>query len=158
MKMDLKVQLSSCVPSSNMETSGAQILASDLKALMGHPSAIGLAEFMNYPGLIQQSPEAMDKLALFEGGHIDGHCPQLTGLDLNAYIAAGICTEHEATTAAETREKLQKGMRILIREGPISKDLIALQPLLTEPTSPKMCLFTNDRNPLGIIDTGTRII
>ena len=70
MKMDLKVQLSSCVPYSNMETSGAQILASDLNALMGHPSAIGLAEFMNYPGLIQQSPEAMAKLALFEGGHI----------------------------------------------------------------------------------------
>ena len=112
MKMDLKVQLSSCVPYSNMETSGAQILASDLNSLIGHPSAIGLAEFMNYPGLIQQSPEAMAKLALFEGIHIDGHCPQLTSLDLNAYIAAGIRTEHETTTAAEAREKLQKGMRI----------------------------------------------
>ena len=96
----------------------------------------------------------MAKLALFEGGHIDGHCPQLTGLDLNAYIAAGIRTEHEATTAAEAREKLQKGMRILIREGSVSKDLIALQPLLTERTSPQMCLCTDDRNPLDMNEYG----
>ena len=102
MKMDLKVQLSSCVPYSNTETSGAQILASDL----------------------------------------------------NAYIAVGIRTEHEATTAAEAREKLQKGMRILIREGSVSKDLIALEPLLTERTSLYMCLCTDDRNPLDMNEYG----
>ena len=96
----------------------------------------------------------MAKLALFEGIHIDGHCPQLTGLDLNAYIAAGIRTENEATTAAEAREMLQKGMRILIREGSVSKDLIALQPLLTERTSLYMCLCTDDRNPLDINEYG----
>ncbi|TCS66228.1 adenine deaminase [Primorskyibacter sedentarius] len=152
--MDIRVQLSSCVPSTHMETAGAEILADDLKALMGHPSGIGLAEFMNYPGVIHCDPQAMAKLRLFEGGHVDGHCPQLSGRDLNAYIAAGISTEHEATTAAEAREKLQKGMRVLIREGSVSKDLHALQPVLTERTAPYMCLCTDDRNPLDIAEHG----
>ncbi|WP_374425142.1 adenine deaminase [Paracoccus sp. (in: a-proteobacteria)] len=152
--MDLRVQLSSCVPSTEMETAGARIGADDLRAVMGHPSAIGLAEFMNYPGVIHRDPGAMAKLRLFAGGHIDGHCPQLSGRDLNAYIAAGIRTEHEATTAAEAREKLQKGMRVLIREGSVSKDLHALQPLLTVATSPYMCLCTDDRNPLDIGEHG----
>ena len=154
MMMDLKVQLSSCVPSTNMETSGAEILASDLKLLFDHTSAIGLAEFMNYPGVLHRDSDAMAKLGLFQGGHIDGHCPQLSGRDLNAYIAAGIRTEHEATTEAEAREKLQKGLRVLIREGSVSKDLIALQPLLSERTSPYMCLCTDDRNPLDIAEYG----
>ncbi|WP_137702088.1 adenine deaminase [Marimonas lutisalis] len=152
--MDIRVQLSSCVPSTDMETAGARIEAADLADLMGHPSGIGLAEFMNYPGVIHRDPAAMAKLQLFQGGHIDGHCPLLTGRDLNAYIAAGIRTEHEATTAQEAREKLQKGMRVLIREGSVSKDLHALQPLLTETTAPYMCLCTDDRNPLDIGEEG----
>ncbi|WP_299845541.1 adenine deaminase [uncultured Roseovarius sp.] len=152
--MDIRVQLSSCVPSTDMETSGARISAEDLKPLMDHPSGIGLAEFMNYPGVFHRDPEAMAKLSLFEGRHVDGHCPQLTGRDLNAYIAAGIRTEHEATTEEEAREKLQKGMRVLIREGSVSKDLHALQPLLTERASPYMCLCTDDRNPLDIAEHG----
>ncbi|MCF3974886.1 adenine deaminase [Paracoccus salsus] len=152
--MDLRVQLSSCVPSTEMETSGARIEADDLRKVMGHPSAIGLAEFMNYPGVIHRDPAAMAKLRLFRGGHVDGHCPQLSGHDLNAYIAAGIRTEHEATTAEEAREKLRKGMRVLIREGSVSKDLDALQPVLTERTAPYMCLCTDDRNPLDIAEHG----
>ena len=152
--MDLRVQLSSCVPSTEMETSGARIEAGDLAQVMGHPSAIGLAEFMNYPGIIHRDPGAMAKLRLFAGGHVDGHCPQLTGLDLNAYVAAGIRTEHEATTAEEALEKLRKGMRVLIREGSVSKDLDALQPILTEATSAYLCLCTDDRNPLDIGEHG----
>ncbi len=111
--MDIRVQLSSCVPSTEMETAGAQIDAVDLLPLMGHPSGIGLAEFMNYPGVIHCDPVATAKLKLFEFGHIDGHCPLLSGRDLNAYASAGIRTEHEATTAEEALEKLQKGLRIL---------------------------------------------
>ena len=152
--MDIRVQLSSCVPSTHMETAGARLSADDLKTLTGHPSGIGLAEFMNYPGVIHRDPEVLKKLDLFAGGHIDGHCPQLRGHDLNAYIAAGISTEHEATTVDEAREKLQKGMRVLIREGSVSKDLEALQPLLTELTAPYMCLCTDDRNPLDIAEEG----
>lgn len=152
--MDIRVQLSSCVPSTDMETAGAEILAEDLAEVMGHPSGIGLAEFMNYPGVIYRDPRAMAKLRLFEGGHIDGHCPQLSGKDLNAYVAAGIRTEHEATTAAEALEKLQKGMRVLIREGSVSKDMNALAPVLTDTTAPYMCLCTDDRNPLDIAEYG----
>src|SRR6056297_3490591 len=152
--MDLKVQLSSCVPSTHMETAGAAVTAADIADLTGHPSGLGLAEFMNFPGVIHRDPGCMEKLRLFEGGHIDGHCPLLSGKDLNAYIAAGIRTEHEATSAEEAREKLQKGMRVLIREGSVSKDLAALQPLLTERTSPYMCLCTDDRNPLDIGEHG----
>ncbi len=152
--MDIRVQLSSCVPSTDMETAGARLDASDLSELRGHRSEIGLAEFMNYPGVIHRDPDVMEKLRLFSGGHIDGHCPLLSGRDLNAYVAAGIRTEHEATSAGEAKEKLQKGMRVLIREGSVSKDLEALQPLLTERTSPYMCLCTDDRNPLDIAEHG----
>jgi adenine deaminase len=152
--MDIRVQLSSCVPSTDMETAGARIEAADLSPLTGHPSGIGLAEFMNYPGVIHRDPGAMAKLRLFAGGHVDGHCPMLSGRDLNAYCAAGIRTEHEATTAAEAREKLQRGMRVLIREGSVSKDLDALRPLLTETTAAYMCLCTDDRNPLDIAEHG----
>ncbi|SFQ19938.1 adenine deaminase [Roseivivax halotolerans] len=152
--MDLRVQLSSCVPSTDMETSGATLTAEDLAPLRGHPSGIGLAEVMNYPGVIHRDPAMMAKLALFEGGHMDGHCPLLSGRDLNAYIAAGIRTEHEATSENEAREKLRKGMRVLIREGSVSKDLHALAPLLTERTAPYMCLCTDDRNPLDIGEEG----
>ena len=154
MVMDLRVQLSSCVPSTDMETAGAKIDAKDLAELRHHPSGIGLAEFMNYPGVIHRDPDVLAKLKLFDGQHIDGHSPQLSGRDLNAYIAAGIRTEHEATTAKEALEKLQKGMRVLIREGSVSKDLTALQPVLTDRTAPYMCLCTDDRNPLDIAEHG----
>ncbi|MBV6656469.1 MAG: adenine deaminase [Devosiaceae bacterium] len=152
--MDLRVQLSACVPSCHMETSGATLLAEDLEPLMGHPSGIGLAEFMNYPGVVHRDDACLDKLALFSGGHIDGHCPLLGGRDLNAYVSAGITTEHEATSAEEALEKLRKGMRVLIREGSVSKDLHALQPVLTDVTAPYMCLCTDDRNPLDIAEHG----
>ena len=152
--IDIRVQLSSCVPSTHMETAGATLEAGDLAQVMGHPSGIGLAEFMNYPGVIHRDAGCMEKLRLFAGGHIDGHCPQLSGRDLNAYIAAGIRTEHEATTAEEAIEKLQKGMRVLIREGSVSKDLEALAPVLSDITSAYMCLCTDDRNPLDIGEHG----
>ncbi|MCV6597335.1 MAG: amidohydrolase family protein, partial [Mangrovicoccus sp.] len=153
-QLDLRVNLSSCVPSTDMETAGAEITVADLRALKDHPAVIGLAEFMNYPGVINQQPDCLEKLELFSGGHIDGHAPLLSGHDLNAYLAAGIRTEHEATNAAEAKEKLQRGMRILIREGSVSKDLDALLPLLTESTSAYMCLCTDDRNPLDIAEHG----
>ena len=152
--LDIRVNLSSCVPSTDMETSGARIEAGDLIPLMDHPAVIGLAEVMNYPGVIHRDPGLMAKLDAFAGRHIDGHAPMLSGCDLNAYIAAGVRTEHEATTANEAREKLQKGMRVLIREGSVSKDMEALLPLLDERTSPYMCLCTDDRNPLDIGEHG----
>ncbi|MDH2325633.1 adenine deaminase [Cereibacter sp. SYSU M97828] len=152
--MDIRVNLSSCVPSTHMETAGAELLAADLIPLMEHPRVIGLAEFMNFPGVLNKVPNCMAKLEAFQGRHIDGHAPLLRGRDLNGYIAAGIRTEHEATTTEEALEKLRKGMRVLIREGSVSKDMHALAPLLTERHSPYLCLCTDDRNPLDIDEHG----
>jgi adenine deaminase len=152
--MDLRVNLSSCVPATAMETSGARLEAGDLAGFMDHPKVIGLAEMMNYPGVVSGDPGVLAKLELFRGRHVDGHAPLLSGRDLNAYIAAGIRTEHEATTAAEAREKLAKGMRVLIREGSVSKDLAALLPLLTERLAPWLAFCTDDRNPLDIAEEG----
>ncbi len=152
--MDIRVQLSSCVPATHLETSGAELLVGDLLPLADHPKVIGLAEFMNFPGVVHKDPEAIAKLTAFQGRHIDGHAPLLSGTDLNAYLAAGISTEHEATSYEEAMEKLRKGMHILIREGSVSRDLKALMPLITERNSSQIAICTDDRNPLDIFEEG----
>ncbi|AIN85931.1 MULTISPECIES: adenine deaminase [Brucella] len=152
--MDIRVQLSSCVPATHMETSGVELLIDDLLPFADHPKVIGLAEFMNFPGVLAKDPECMAKLRAFQGRHIDGHAPLLRGLDLNGYIAAGIRTEHEATNAEEALEKLRKGMYVLVREGSVSKDLKALMPIITERHAQFLALCTDDRNPLDIADQG----
>jgi adenine deaminase len=152
--MDIRVQLSSCVPATHLETSGADLGIEDLLPLRGHPKVIGLAEFMNFPGVIHKDPVCMVKLEAFQGQHIDGHAPLLSGYNLNGYLAAGIRTEHEATSAAEAMEKIRKGMHILVREGSVSKDLAALTPIITERLSPFLALCTDDRNPLDIAEQG----
>jgi adenine deaminase len=152
--MDIRVQLSSCVPSTEFETSGARLLAEDLLPFRSHPKVIGLAEFMNFPGVLAASPDVLDKLAAFQDGHIDGHAPLLRGYDLNGYLAARIRTDHETTSAAEAREKLLKGMTVLIREGSVSKDLHALAEVLDDNTSSFLALCTDDRDPLDIAKEG----
>lgn len=152
--MDIRVQLSSCVPATHMETSGAELLIDDLMPFADHPKVIGLAEFMNFPGVLAKDPESMAKLKAFQGRHIDGHAPLLSGADLNAYISTGIRTEHEATSAEEALEKMRKGMHVLVREGSVSKDLQALMPIITERHAQFLALCTDDRNPLDIADQG----
>ena len=152
--MDIRVQLSSCVPATHLETSGADLPIETLLPFRDHPKVIGLAEFMNFPGVIHKDPVCLAKLEAFQGGHIDGHAPLLRGLDLNGYLAAGIRTDHECTTAEEALEKIRKGMHVLVREGSVSKDLHALLPLLTERLSPYLALCTDDRNPLDIAEEG----
>ncbi len=152
--MDLRVQLSSCVPATHLETSGARLEAADLALYRDHAKVIGLAEFMNFPGVIHADPACLAKIEAFSDRHIDGHAPLLRGLDLNGYIAAGIRTDHETTTIDEALEKIQKGMTILIREGSVSKDLHALAPLLSIATSPFLAFCTDDRNPLDIAEEG----
>lgn len=152
--MDIRVQLSSCVPATHLETAGADLPIERLLPFRKHPKVIGLAEFMNFPGVIHKDPVAMAKLEAFQSGHIDGHAPLLSGYGLNGYLSAGIRTEHEATSAEEAMEKIRKGMHILIREGSVSKDLKALTPLFTERLSPFIALCTDDRNPLDIAEQG----
>ncbi|MDB5529684.1 MAG: ade [Devosia sp.] len=152
--MDVRVNLSSCVPATAFETSGAALEIADLEPFRTHPKVIGLAEMMNFPGVLNADPGIIAKLVAFQDGHIDGHAPLLLGQALNGYLAAAIRTDHEATTAAEAREKLAKGMAILIREGSVSKDLNALAEILDENTSSFVALCTDDRNPLDIAEEG----
>lgn len=152
--MDIRVNLSSCVPATGFETSGAALEIEDLEPFRSHPKVVGLAEMMNFPGVLHADPGIIAKLVAFQGGHIDGHAPLLLGTALNGYLAAAIRTDHEATSAAEAREKLSKGMAILIREGSVSKDLRALAEVLDENTSSFVALCTDDRNPLDIAEEG----
>jgi adenine deaminase len=152
--MDLRVQLSSCVPATHLETSGARLEIEDLLPLSRHPKVLGLAEFMNFPGVLARDPACLAKLAAFQDRRMDGHSPLLRGLDLNGYLAAGIRTDHEVTNVPEALEKLQKGMQILVREGSVSKDLHALAPIITERNSPFIAFCTDDRNPLDIAEEG----
>jgi adenine deaminase len=152
--MDLRVQLSSCVPATHLETSGARLEVDDLIPLSRHPKVLGLAEFMNFPGVLARDPACLAKLAAFQDRRLDGHAPLLRGLDLNGYLAAGIRTDHEVTNVPEALEKLAKGMQILVREGSVSKDLHALAPIITERHSPFIAFCTDDRNPLDIAEEG----
>ena len=152
--IDLRVQLSSCVPSSHLETSGARLTAADLLPLRDHPKVLGLAEFMNFPGVLHKDDEALDKLAAFSDGHIDGHSPLVRGKDLNAYLSCGIRNCHETTSAPEAMEKLRKGMQVLIRDGSVSKDVHALSEIISTETSPFLGFCTDDRNPLDIAEEG----
>ena len=152
--MDLRVQLSSCVPATHLETSGARLEIEDLLPFAHHPKVLGLAEFMNFPGVLSRDPACLAKLAAFQGRNIDGHSPLVRGMDLNGYLAAGIRTDHETTNMPEALEKLSKGMQILVREGSVSKDLHALAPLITERHSAFLAFCTDDRNPLDIAEEG----
>ncbi len=152
--MDLRVQLSSCVPATDLETAGARLEIGDLLELADHPKVLGLAEFMNFPGLLARDPACLAKLAAFQTRPIDGHSPLLGGYKLNGYLSAGVRTDHEVTNLPEGREKLSKGMAVLIREGSVCKDLHALAPLIDERNSPFIAFCTDDRNPLDIAEEG----
>lgn len=153
--MDIYVMLSSCVPSTNhLETSGAKLTAEDLLKYKNHSKALGLAEMMNFPGVLMKDSEVMTKLMSFQDVPIDGHCPMLRGRDLSAYIATGIRSCHESVTLEEAREKLEKGMQVLLREGSVAKNLKDLCKLLTPHASPKLSMCTDDRNPVDILDEG----
>jgi adenine deaminase len=152
--LDLRVQLSSCVPATELETSGARLDAAALLRHRGHPKVIGLAEFMNFPGIFAKDEGVLEKLAAFQDGHIDGHAPLVRGYELNAYAACRIRNCHESTGLAEAQEKLEKGIQVLIRDGSVSKDVEALAPLIGAMNSPFIGLCTDDRNPLDIAQEG----
>jgi len=152
--MTLRVNLSSCVPSTELETSGARLEVADLLPLRDRAGALGLAEVMNFPGVLAGDAGLMAKLAAFADAHVDGHAPLLRGLALNGYLAAGIRTDHECTTLAEAEEKLKKGMVVLLREGSIAKNVAALAPLVDERRWARCAFCTDDRNPLEIAEEG----
>ncbi|MDZ4677412.1 MAG: adenine deaminase [Oligoflexia bacterium] len=153
-QMDMFIMLSSCVPATHLETSGAKLSAQDLLPFKNHPKVLGLAEMMNYPGVLNKDPEVLEKIFQFQDVHIDGHSPMLRGRDLNAYLACGIKTCHESISQDEAQEKLERGMQVMLREGSVAKNLRELVGVLTEFSSPHVSLCTDDRNPLDILDEG----
>ena len=128
------VMAPSCVPATHLETSGAVLNPESVAELLKHPRVIGLAEMMNYPGVLAGDETILEKLfhARDRTLPIDGHSPGLTGKDLQAYISAGIESDHECTTAEEALEKLRSGMHLFIREGSVARNLEELLPVVTE--------------------------
>jgi len=148
------IMLPSCVPATDMETSGAQLDARDLEGLRDKEWALGLGEVMNVPGVIGCMPDTLEKIMIARGKPIDGHGPGLVGKDLAAYITAGIRSDHECTNLEEAREKLRSGMAILIREGSMAKNLEDLLPLVTTENA-RRCLFaSDDRHPDDLMEEG----
>ncbi len=153
--MHARFAVSSCVPSSPLETSGAALTAADLAPLFDDPRVVALAELMNYPGVFLGVPEVLDKVNLgLARRMVDGHAPGLSGRRLGAYIAAGITSDHECTTIEEAREKLRLGQRIFIREGSAARNLEAILPLVTDFTRTRFCFCTDDRHPADLRDEG----
>jgi len=152
--LDMLFMAPSCVPATNLETSGARISSGEIKRILAHPKIIGLGEMMDFPGVLRGDEEVLKKISAAKGSVIDGHAPGLTGRDLNAYISAGILSDHESTTLEEGREKLRQGMYLMIREGSSEKNLDTLLPLVTDNTY-KRCIFVvDDRSCSDLLKEG----
>src|SRR5204862_7440047 len=150
--LDVSFMASSCVPASDFESPRRRLTAGDLDALLRRRRVIGLAEMMNFPGVVAASEHELAKLELAR--HVDGHAPGVLGRDLNAYVAAGIRSDHEAYTVEEGRERLRAGMWLLIREASAARNLHALLPLLAEYGPSRIAFCTDDREPEHISDDG----
>jgi adenine deaminase len=144
--LDMLFLAPSCVPATHLETSGAHISSREVKKILAHPKIIGLGEMMNFPGVVSGNEEVLKKITAAQGKIIDGHAPGLAGKELNAYLSAGILSDHESTTLEEGKEKLRRGMYLMIREGSSEKNLDALLSLVSDNTY-RRCLFVvDDRN------------
>lgn len=146
----------SCVPATHMETSGAIFQAEDIGKLLDHSRVIGLAEMMNFPGTVAALDNVSDIIlqARDRGVLIDGHAPGLTGQALQAYLAAGISSDHECTDLEEALEKIRYGMAVFIREGSTARNLKALMPLLESATAHRCLLVTDDRHADDLLNQG----
>jgi len=152
--LNVYVMLPSCVPATSMETSGAILKAADLAPLFKEPWVIGLAEMMNYPGVIFMDPEVLKKIEMARGKRIDGHAPMLSGKGLYAYLTSGIRSDHECSTPKEAKEKLKNGMWIMVREGTTARNLRDLIPLVTPKNSRRFLFVTDDRHPKELLEEG----
>lgn len=152
--LNVYVMASSCVPAGPFESAGATISAYDLESLMQDKWVLGLAEMMDYPGVLASNEGVLAKLQVAESRPIDGHAPGLTGFDLNAYVAARISSDHECTTLAEAQEKLERGMIIMMREATGARNLETLLPLVTPETARRFFFVTDDRTPIHLLTDG----
>jgi adenine deaminase len=154
LSMDIFLMVPSCVPATHLETSGASLNAETLRQVTDWEEYTGIGEVMNYPGVIGADPGVLDKIEISRGEATDGHAPGVSGKDLNAYIAAGIYSDHESVTLEEAREKLRLGMTVMIREGSSEKNLETLLPVVNDNTY-KRCIFVvDDRSCVDLLNDG----
>jgi len=152
--LNMYVMASSCVPATAMATSGAALHGYDLFPLKSDPWVLGLAEVMNYHGVIGGDDAVLEKIGAFHDRVIDGHSPGLSGAGLQAYVAAGIQSDHESSAAGEALEKVRLGMMVMIREGSVARDLAALVPIVTPANQHRFCFCTDDCQPSDLVERG----
>jgi len=152
--LDFYFMASSCVPASPFESPRRPLTTGDLESLLRRRRVLGVAEMMNFPGVIAGEESELAKLALGVSGHVDGHAPGVLGKALNAYAAAGIRSDHEALTIEEGRERLRAGMWLLIREASMARNLLDLLPLVRELGTDRIAFCTDDRDPEDIAEAG----
>ena len=153
-RLSMFVMVPSCVPATSMATAGAHLDAKDIIPLLNDPYVLGLAEMMNYPGVVHGDPEVVEKLEMFHDRVLDGHAPALSGHHLSAYVAAGVGSDHECTTVEEAQEKLRLGMYIFIREATNAHNLRDLLPLVTPQNCRRFCFCSDDRHPSDLLERG----
>ena len=154
LQLDVFFMAPSCVPASAFESPRRPLTPGDLESLMRRRRVLGLAEMMNFPGVIEGSVTELEKLGLDGAKHVDGHAPGVLGRELQAYAAAGIYSDHEALTVEEGRERLRAGMWLLVREASMARNLRALLPLVMEYGPGRIAFCTDDRDPEDIADSG----
>ena len=155
--VDVQFMVPSCVPASPLDESGANLDYRDVDSFFDHPRVLGLAEMMNFPGIISGDGATVAKIVASQAHHkkIDGHAPSLAGKDLNAYISAGVYSDHECADLDDAMEKLRLGQFIMIREGTAAKNLKALMPLIQSPKYYSRCMFcTDDKHPSDLLEKG----
>lgn len=150
--LNIKYMMPSCVPATPMDIGGAVFGPDEMKNFRGREHILGLGEMMNYPGVISGLEDIYEKLDIF--GIVDGHCPGLTGKDLNAYVMQGIGSEHECTDLAEAEEKLESGMQIFLREGSTEKNIRELASLVNDITVSRCSFATDDRHADMLLASG----
>ncbi len=152
--LSVYVMLPSCVPATPLENAGALLGVEELRPFWSHPRVLGLGELMDYPAVLNGHGPMLEKLLLGRTKRVDGHGPGLSGKALCAYIAAGVGSEHECTTADEARERLRLGMRVMLREGSAARNLKDLLPVVTSANSRRCMFATDDRHPEDLLAQG----
>lgn len=154
--IDIHFMMPSCVPATEIDESGAELDCKDIDLYLDNKKVLGLAEMMNYVGVINGDKNVLSKIVTSQAHHkkIDGHAPELSGNDLNAYIAAGVYSDHECSTFENALEKLRKGQFIMIREGTAAHNLKALMPLLTQQYYSRCMFATDDKHPSDLLHGG----
>lgn len=154
--LDVHFMIPSCVPATPLDEAGASLDYRAIDSYFDHPRVLGLAEMMNYPGILRADGDTVAKIVASQAHHkkIDGHAPGLTGKDLDAYVAAGVYSDHECSDAEDALRKLRRGQFIMIREGTAARNLDALMPLLTEQYYDRCMFCTDDKHPNDLLEKG----